>query len=274
MCSLDFRGSDVFSAPDLSVATGGCDTELAGIIRATESNSGPIPRALEQSLGEDGYSEGPRTLMTRAQPEISPLTLNRLSLYLRCLRLLESETISRISSADLADRFDLSSAQIRKDLTQFGEFGVRGVGYDVSLLAARLHELLKLDGQHLLLVVGVGNLGSALSAYLGFNDSSFRVVAGVDSDPSRIGSEVGTITVRPLDDLELIVAELGIDIGVLAIPPEAALDAYQRLVEAGVSSILNFVPVQLPVRRGVRVKNVDFRIYLEELAFFSGRGDG
>ena len=200
--------------------------------------------------------------------DISPLTLNRLSVYLRVLRILETEGLRHVSSRQLAERFELSSAQIRKDLAHFGELGVRGVGYDVSDLATRLHRVLRLDRRHNLLVVGVGNLGSALCSYLGFNDSSFRVVAGVDSDPDRHGARVGSIEVRPLEDLEEIVEAHAIDIAVLTVPPDAALSAHARLVEAGVQAILNFAATQLPRHSDVRVKNVDFRMFLEELAFY------
>ena len=200
--------------------------------------------------------------------DISPLTLNRLSVYLRVLRILEAEGLRHVSSRQLAERFELSSAQIRKDLAHFGELGVRGVGYDVSKLANRLHEVLRLDRRHSLLVVGVGNLGSALCSYLGFNDSSFRVVAGVDSDPNRHGAPVGNIRVQPLEELETIVASHNIDIAVLTVPPEAALSAHDRLVAAGVKAILNFAATQLPRHDEVRVKNVDFRMFLEELAFY------
>lgn len=200
--------------------------------------------------------------------DISPLTLNRLSVYLRVLRLLEDEGLRHVSSRQLAERFELSSSQIRKDLAHFGELGVRGVGYDVSSLAARLHRVLRLDRRHNLLVVGVGNLGSALCSYLGFNDSSFRVVAGVDSDASRHGAQVGAIQIQPLERLERIVETEAVDIAVLTLPPEPALSVHERLVAAGVKAFLNFAAIQLPRHTDVRVKNVDFRMFLEELAFY------
>lgn len=206
--------------------------------------------------------------------DISPLTLNRLSVYLRCLRELESEGVERVSSQELADRFQLSSSQIRKDLTTLGGLGVRGVGYEVSSLAERLHQLLGLGTKRRLLIVGMGNLGSALAAFLGFNDPSFEVVAGVDSDPRRIGRTVGSITVQPYDDLEAVVQMSRAEIAVLAVPPEAAQAAYDRLSAAGVHAVLNFAPFTLQERSDVRVKNVDMRIYLEELAFFLDDRDG
>jgi redox-sensing transcriptional repressor len=197
-----------------------------------------------------------------------PLTLHRLSVYLRCLRQLEREGIARISSRELAGRFHLSSAQIRKDLAHFGEFGVRGVGYEVASLAARLHRLLGLDQRRRLVIVGMGNLGSALARYFGFNDGSFEVVAGVDSSPARIGERVASVLVEPFADLERVVRDSEAEIGVITVPAEAAEAAYQGLLDAGVRAILNFAPVQLQERPGSRLKNVDMRIHLEEMSFF------
>lgn len=200
--------------------------------------------------------------------EVSPLTLNRLSFYLRCLRHLQEQGVKRVSSQEMAKKYHLSAAQIRKDLAQFGEFGIRGVGYDVDELAAHLNELLGLDRDHAMLIVGMGNLGSALAQYLGFNYGSFHVVAGVDNDPEKIGRDMGTFVVRSTDDLPAVVRESGAEIGVLAVPPEAAQENYDKLADAGIKAVLNFAPVRLKRLPGVPLKNVDLRINLEELAFF------
>lgn len=198
----------------------------------------------------------------------SPLTLHRLSVYLRCLRQLEREGTARISSRQLAERFHLSSAQIRKDLAHFGEFGVRGVGYEVVSLAQRLHRLLGLDQRHRLVIVGMGNLGSALARYFGFNDESFLVVAGVDSSPTRVGQRVGSLRIEPFSELARVVRDSAADIAVITVPADAADDAYAALLDANVRAILNFAPVHLQERAGVRVRNVDMRIHLEEMSFF------
>ena len=200
--------------------------------------------------------------------EVSPLTLNRLSFYLRCLRHLQEQGIARISSQELARQYHLSATQIRKDLAQFGEFGIRGVGYEVDLLAEHLSSLLGLDRRHALLIVGMGNLGSALARYLGFNYGSFQVVAGVDNDPKVVGRKIGDFTIRHADDLPRIVPESGAEIGVLAVPAEAAQQNYDALADAGIRGVLNFAPVRVKRRPGVFLKNVDLRINLEELAFF------
>lgn len=200
--------------------------------------------------------------------EVSPLTLNRLSFYLRCLRHLQELGIERISSQEMARRYHLSAAQIRKDLAQFGEFGIRGVGYEVQALADHLNSLLGLDRRHPLVIVGMGNLGSALSRYLGFNSGSFQVVAGVDNDLRVVGRRMGDFVVRHSRELRQVVAETQAEIGVLAVPAEAALANYKALIEAGVKAVLNFTPVRLKSRADVPLKNVDLRIHLEELAFF------
>jgi redox-sensing transcriptional repressor len=200
--------------------------------------------------------------------EVSPLTLNRLSFYLRCLRHLQELGIKRVSSQELAQRYHLSATQIRKDLAQFGEFGIRGVGYEVDELADHLNSLLGLDRQHSLIIVGMGNLGTALAQYLGFNYGAFRVVGGVDNDPAKVGREIAGFTVRPTSELAEVVRESGAEIGVLAVPAEAAQENYEALAEAGVKAVLNFAPVRVKRRPGTLLKNVDLRINLEELAFF------
>lgn len=198
---------------------------------------------------------------------VSSLTLNRLSVYLRCLRHLQGQGVKRISSQELARRYLLSATQIRKDLAQFGGFGIRGVGYDVDRLAAHLNDLLGLDRDHLLVIVGMGNLGSALARYLGFNQGPFRVVAGVDRDPAKVGQDMGRFAVRHVDELAAVVRESGAEIGVLAVPAEGAQKGYDALVAAGVRAVLNFAPAQVERTPAVPVKNVDLRIDLEELAY-------
>ncbi len=200
--------------------------------------------------------------------EVSPLTLNRLSFYLRCLRHLQELGLRRVSSQELAQRYHLWATQIRKDLAQFGEFGIRGVGYDVDGLADHLNSLLGLNREHALIIVGMGNLGSALAQYLGFNYGAFRVVAGVDIDAQKIGRRIGSLTVQPWSELKEIVRQSGAEIGVLAVPAEAAQENYDALADAGVKGVLNFAPVRVKRRPDVPLKNVDLRINLEELAFF------
>ena len=200
--------------------------------------------------------------------EISPLTLNRLSFYLRCLRQLQELGLARISSQEMARRYHLSATQIRKDLAQFGEFGIRGVGYQIAELAEHLDALLGLDRDHPMVIVGVGNLGSALARYPGFNHGAFHVVAGIDNDPRKIGRTLAGFTIRDAADLAEVVRETGAVIGVLTVPSELAQHYYDALADAGVRGVLNFATVRVKPRPGVPLKNVDLRINLEELAFF------
>ena len=200
--------------------------------------------------------------------DISPLTLNRLSLYLRALRHLHRSGISTVSSGDLARRLQLSAPLIRKDLAQFGEFGTRGVGYDVDALVERLIEILGLNQERALVIVGAGNLGTALAGYLGFNSDSFRVVALFDNDPTKIGRRLGDLEILDADNLARVVRKENVDIGVLTVPVEAAQENYDLLVEAGVRAVLNFAPLALPHHDRVQTKDVDLRIHLEELSYF------
>ncbi|MEM8931452.1 MAG: redox-sensing transcriptional repressor Rex [Acidobacteriota bacterium] len=200
--------------------------------------------------------------------DISPLTLNRLSVYLRGLRQLQRHRVDTISSLEMARRFHLSAAQIRKDLAQFGELGIRGVGYDVASLRDKLETVLGLDRTHHAVIIGAGNIGTALARFPGLNSGSFRVVALLDKDPSRIGDRVGELTVGDSADVDRVVASTTADMGILAVPADAAQINYDALVNAGIGAVLNFAPVQLVEDPAVRVKNVDLLIFLEELAYF------
>lgn len=200
--------------------------------------------------------------------DISALALNRLSVYLRCLRHLQETRVARISSQELARRFHLSAAQIRKDLAYFGEFGIRGVGYDVADLCHRLERLLGLEREHPVVVVGAGNIGRALARFPGFNSGSFRIHAIVDNDASKVGQQINDLEVRPSSELPDLIRQSEAEIGILAVPAEAAQENYNALAEAGIRSILNFAPVVLEPRPDVRLKTVDLLIFLEELAYF------
>jgi redox-sensing transcriptional repressor len=201
--------------------------------------------------------------------DASPLTVNRLSLYLRCASELRERGVQRTSSRELAGLLYLSPAQIRRDLATLKGLGVRGVGYDLEPLIERLRAALGLDRDHRLIIAGMGNLGSALAAYLGFNDQSYRVVGAIDADPKRVGQVVGNVIVQPSEDLAQLVRQTRADIGVIAVPATAAQLVLEQLTAAGVRSILNFAPVRLQSRADVRIKNVDLRIQLEELGFYA-----
>jgi redox-sensing transcriptional repressor len=199
---------------------------------------------------------------------ISELTTGRLSVYLRCLTFLESQGQKTVSSHELAERFHLNSAQIRKDLACFGEFGTRGVGYDVSRLRKHLVETLGIDRTRNVIIVGAGNLGMALADYAGFNSHGFHLVAIVDSDPAKIGrTSRSGIPVMPWQKLAEIVRRNDVDIGIVAVPAEGAQSVHDALADAGIHAILNFAPTQIKLRSGVKVRSVDLRINLESLSF-------
>lgn len=199
---------------------------------------------------------------------ISPLSLNRLSLYLRSLRQLQAQGVERISSKDLAQRFHLSAALIRKDLAQFGEFGIRGIGYDVDQLVGRLRTILGLDLEHRIAVVGMGRLGGALARYLDQNRGAFQIVAAFDTDRRKVGCRVGGITISHISEVPRVIPETGATMAILTVPPDSAQDTSDALTAAGVRAVLNFAPVLLQVEPGIAAKSVDVRVHLEELAFF------
>ena len=200
---------------------------------------------------------------------ISELTTGRLSVYLRCLNYLESIGQETVSSHELAERFHLNSAQIRKDLACFGEFGTRGVGYNVGQLRRNLIATLGLEQTRHAIIIGAGNLGMALADYRGFNSNGFHIVALLDNDPEKIGKMSRTgIPVLAYERLRDVVSANEVDIGIIAVTPENAQAVYDRLVEAGVRAVLNFAPVQIALRAGVKVRTVDLRINLESLSFY------
>lgn len=199
---------------------------------------------------------------------ISELTTARLSVYLRCLTNLEAIGVTTVSSNDLATRFHLNSAQIRKDLSCFGDFGIRGVGYDVARLRQNLIRALGLDQRRAIVIAGAGNLGMALVNYHGFNTGGFRVVAMIDDDPRKIGRKSRNgIPIHPLKQLPRIVARHSVEIGVIAVPAEFAQTIYDGMVAAGIHAVLNFAPVQVDADDQVKVKSVDLRINLESLSY-------
>ncbi|HEX6622481.1 MAG TPA: redox-sensing transcriptional repressor Rex [Pyrinomonadaceae bacterium] len=205
--------------------------------------------------------------------KISELTTNRLSVYLRCLNLLAAAGIKTISSQALADQFNMNSAQIRKDLAHFGEFGTRGVGYSVDELRRHLTEILGLDRAHRVGIVGAGNLGTALANYNGFAASNFRVVALFDNDRAKIGRRVGEagVAVHDVRRLARVVRDEEIDVAVVAVPARGAQRVLNQIMSAGVKAVLNFAPVRLHARLGVKVKTVDLTISLESLSYFLAR---
>jgi redox-sensing transcriptional repressor len=206
--------------------------------------------------------------------KISELTTNRLSVYLRCLNELAAAGVEAISSQALAEQFNLNSAQIRKDLAYFGEFGVRGVGYYVNDLRQHLMKILGLTSDHRIAIIGAGNLGTALANYQGFNVNTFHIVALFDNHPEKIGTRARCgLMIQDTQHLAEVIKREGIDIAVIAVPAGAAEQALEQVTTAGVKAVLNFAPVRLHPKPGVKVKNVDLAVSLESLSFFLARPD-
>jgi redox-sensing transcriptional repressor len=200
------------------------------------------------------------------------MTIRRLSVYTRCLLQLEEDGIKTASSQELAERFNLNSAQVRKDLAYFGEFGVRGIGYYVSGLKAELQKILGLDREWPVALVGFGNLGSALFHYKGFARQGFRIALIVDDDPAKVARVVDSVPVVDGRDMAREVKARGIQIAIIAVPPDAAQAVTDQLVAAGIKALLNFAPTRLKAHRDVRLKNVDLSIELETLSFYLAKG--
>ncbi len=205
--------------------------------------------------------------------KISELTTNRLSVYLRCLNLLAAAGIKTISSQGLADQFRLNSAQIRKDLAYFGEFGVRGVGYFVEELREHITKILGLDTAHRVGIIGAGRLGTALANYTGFAKSNFTVVAIFDNDKEKIGQRIGEgeVMIYDVKKIARVVRDHSIDVAVIAVPARAAQRVLNQSMTAGIKAVLNFAPVRLHARLGVKVKTVDLTVSLESLSYFLAR---
>ncbi len=204
--------------------------------------------------------------------KIPEMTIRRLSVYTRCLLQLEEDGVKTISSQELAERFSLNSAQVRKDLAYFGEFGVRGIGYYVSGLKAELQRILGLDREWAVALVGFGNLGSALFHYKGFARQGFRIAVVIDDDPGKIGRQIDSVPIVPSRDMAREIKARGVQIAIVAVPPEAAQTVTEQLVAAGIKAVLNFAPTRLRVGREVRLKNVDLSIELETLSFYLAKG--
>ena len=201
-------------------------------------------------------------------PKIPEMTIRRLSVYTRCLGTLEEDGVTTVSSQELAERFNLNSAQVRKDLAYFGEFGVRGIGYYVSALKIELQRILGLDREWSVALVGFGNLGSALFHYKAFARQGFKIAAIFDDDPAKASRVVEGTPIFMTRDLAREVRARNIQIAVVAVPAEAAQGVTDLLVSAGIRSVLNFAPTRLRVPRDVRLKNVDLSIELETLSFY------
>jgi redox-sensing transcriptional repressor len=220
----------------------------------------PAPRVSRARNGARSHGRG-----------IPDATVARLPIYLRALTTLAEDQVATVSSEELATAAGVNSAKLRKDLSYLGSYGTRGVGYDVDYLVYQVSRELGLTQDWPVIIVGLGHLGHALANYDGFASRGFAIRALVDADPDTVGTEIAGLRVLPLEDLEEQVRSLRIAIGVIATPSSVAQEICERLVAAGVSSILNFAPVVLNVPDEVEVRKVDMSIELQILAFHEQR---
>lgn len=202
------------------------------------------------------------------RPVIPPKTIYRMSVYLRCLQRLKANGIQTVSSEALAGAAGVKPTQLRKDLTHFGQFGTRGLGYDVLQLSKMISDLLGTNRLQPVVLIGAGNLGTALLSYRGFEEEGFEIVAAFDLDADRHRERIKKVPVLGMDRLPRTVRDAGVRMAILTVPAAAAQEVANALVEAGIAGILNFSPAMLSVPDHVMVKNVNLAIELENLSYF------
>ena len=210
--------------------------------------------------------------MAGARARIPDATVARLPLYRRGLLDLVTRRVGMVSSEQLAELAGVNAAKVRKDLSYLGSYGTRGVGYDVRFLLFEIERKLGLTNESPVVIVGLGNLGQALANYGGFRDRGFPIVALVDADQAKVGQRIGALHVEFIDDLAAVVADRAVAVGIIATPAVAAQEVADRLVAAGVRSILNFAPAVISVPDGVPLRKVDLATELQILSFYQQQG--
>ena len=203
-----------------------------------------------------------------AAKEIPDIIVSRLPIYLRALQRMLDNGIQSTSSQELGDRVGISAAQIRKDLSQFGEFGKQGTGYSITYLLDKLREILKVDRLWDVIIVGAGDMGHALARYQGFVNRGFNVAMIFDNDKSKIGQKIGDLTVEDTAELIEKVKSSGIKIAMLTIPASVAQETTDQLVKAGVKAILNYAPISLNVPESVKVQYIDPATQLQKMTYY------
>ncbi len=200
--------------------------------------------------------------------QIPDIIVSRLPVYLRALQHMKSKGKATTSSQELGERLGISAAQIRKDLSQFGEFGKQGTGYSIDFLVKKLSEILNIEKVWDLAIVGMGDMGHALARYQGFKDRGFRVAMVFDNDPQKIGQQAGEFTIFDTAVMIEKIREAGIKIAMLCVPDSAAQEVANQLIEAGVKAILNYAPISLNVPKDVRVQYIDPAVGLQRMAYY------
>lgn len=206
----------------------------------------------------------------RSRANIPDIVIGRLPVYLRTLSLLAEDGREVTSSQELGERLGISSAQIRKDLSHFGEFGKQGTGYNIPYLCRQLEKILNVDRIWPVVLVGAGSLGNAIANYQGFESRGFRIVAVFDEDPEKIGQPIGNLAVADFQDLSEQVSQLGAKIAVIAVPAHAAQRVADDLIEAGVNSILCYAPITLTVPNHIRVEYIDPVVHFQHMTYYLG----
>ncbi|MGG1598782.1 redox-sensing transcriptional repressor Rex [Paenibacillus naphthalenovorans] len=201
-------------------------------------------------------------------PKISEAVVRRLPIYLRFLNELSKKNVQTVSSQDLGQKLDLNPAQIRKDLAYFGEFGKKGIGYDVDYLIEKIRQILKIDKVIPVALVGAGNLGRALCNYNAYLKDNMKIVAVFDSQKTKIGESINNLKVKPMEELCDTIQTLKVRIGIITVPAMEAQHVANQFVEAGVEAILNFAPMIIKVPSGIRVHHADFTTDLQSLAYY------
>ncbi len=202
------------------------------------------------------------------QPGIPDIVVGRLPIYLRALNFLTAEGREITSSQELGDRLGISSAQIRKDLSHFGEFGKQGTGYEIQFLREQLMRILQVDRMWDVVLVGAGDLGHALAHYGGFEGRGFRIAAVFDNNPAKIGDKLGSLTIQEIGQLPEVVRERGIQMAIIATPASAAQTVVEALVGSGVRAILSYAPITVTVPSGVKVQYIDPVSHLQRMTFY------
>ena len=203
-----------------------------------------------------------------SSPEVPEIVVRRLPLYLRALTALAEANHLITSSQELAEKLGISSAQIRKDLSYFGEFGKQGMGYEVPYLRDQLRRILQVDRHWDMVLVGAGDLGHAIANFAGFKRWDYRITAVFDSDPAKIGKVLGGLPVRDVAELESALRELEVQIGVIAVPAQFAQEVAERMVHGGVRAILNYAPTNLNLPPEVRVHAIDPVVGLQGMSYY------
>lgn len=199
---------------------------------------------------------------------IPDIVIGRLPVYLRALNRLVQEGHEVTSSHELGKRLGISSAQIRKDLSHFGGFGKQGTGYQIAYLEEKLRQVLQVDREWEVALVGVGDLGKAVAHYRGFADRGFQITCLFDSNPEKIGQQVGDLTVQSIEEMVNIIRERHIKMAMIAVPAEAAQEVADQLVEIGVRAILNYAPINLTVPDDVRVQHIDPVVHMQRMTYY------